>query len=214
MKLLPKDFVEKYYPFAQKTQEKTGVSAIAILAQAALESGWGEKAPGNMFFGIKAKATDPPEKRQLVTTTEYLSSPDKHNLFPEVLSVKKVGRRRWKYRVKDWFRKYETPEGSFDDHALFFLKNKRYMEALQVGTDPVAFFREIAKAGYATSPIYFETLTKVARMIERHLPAAFTRRDVTAPPMEHTQDLPDIHQDELRSFVRNWPQRRSKPRIT
>ena len=211
MKLLPKDFVETYYPFALKTQEKTGISAVAILAQAALESGWGEKAPGNMFFGIKAKATDPVGKRQLVTTTEYLSSPDKVKLFPEVISITPVSSKLWKYKVKDWFRKYKSPKGSFDDHARFFKKYKRYDKAVKVGKDPYAFFKEIAEAGYATSPAYFELLTKVARMIERHLPMAFTERGVLLPPPETESQLPSISADKLRLFVRNWPQRRSTP---
>lgn len=213
MKLTPKDFVLQYLPFALKTQEMANISAVAILAQAALESGWGEKAVGNMFFGVKAKASDPEEKRQLVTTTEYLDSPDKGHLFPEVLSVVQVAPKRWKYRVKDWFRKYETPEGSFSDHARFFLVNKRYAEALKVGTDPNAFFQEIAKAGYATSPIYFETLVKVARLIERNMPGAPpARRSAGNPMLESAQseDLPELFtEDELRLLKPNWPKRRA-----
>ncbi len=210
MKLLPKDFVAKFYPFALKTQEKTGISAVAILAQAALESGWGEKAPGNMFFGIKAKASDPKSKRQLITTTEYLSSPDKGSLFPEVILITQVNSKLWKYKVKDWFRQYKSPKGSFDDHAKFFLKYKRYAKALKVGKDPYAFFQEIALAGYATSPAYFELLTKVARMVERYLPTAFGERGVLLPPVDATDMLPEIPADELRLYVRNRPQRRLK----
>lgn len=207
MKLIPKDFVAKYHPYALKTQQKTGISAVAILAQAALESGWGEKAPGNMFFGIKAKASDPAHRRQLITTTEYLSSPDQGRLFPEVLSVQQVAAKRWKYRVKDWFRKYRSPKGSFDDHARFFLKNKRYKAALEVGSDPYAFFREISKAGYATSPAYFDLLSKVARMIERHIPGAPVARGVRMPP-EEPETLPELSNEELRDYVQNWPKRR------
>lgn len=207
MKLLPKDFVEKFHPFALKTQEKTGISAVAILAQAALESGWGEKAPGNMFFGIKAKASDKPHKRQLVVTTEYLSSPDKGHLFPKVLSIEQVAAKRWKYKVKDWFRKYRNPKGSFDDHAKFFLQNKRYATAVKVGKDPMAFFEEIAKAGYATSPVYFDVLAKVARMIERYLPTAFSERAVLLPPIEDAEHLPEILEEDLRALVPNWPKR-------
>lgn len=208
MKLSPKDFVAAYLPFALKTEKKTGISAVAILAQAALESGWGEKAPGNMFFGIKAKKSDSPRKRQLVITTEYLSSPDKGHLFPEVLSIAEVKPGLWKYRVKDWFRKYKSPEGSFKDHATFFLKNKRYAEAVRVGKDTLAFFREIAKAGYATAPAYFEILTKVAMMIERQLPGVVASRTVAMPVPDGTEPLPEIPEEELRSYVRNWPKRR------
>ena len=55
----PKDFILKYRPFALTTQEKTGISHLFILAQAALETGWGTHAPGNMFFGIKAPKNTP-----------------------------------------------------------------------------------------------------------------------------------------------------------
>ncbi|GEM_PF-505694 len=213
MKLTPKDFVLQYLPFALKTQEMANISAVAILAQAALESGWAEKAVGNMFFGVKAKASDPEEKRQLVTTTEYLDSPNKGHLFPEVLSVQQVAPKKWKYRVKDWFRKYETAEGSFNDHARFFLTNKRYTDALKVGTDSAAFFQEIAKAGYATSPIYFETLVKVASTIERNMPGAPPARRSTGNPMlesARNDDTPELFsEDELRLLKPNWPKRRA-----
>lgn len=205
MKLAPKDFVEKFIRYALQTQKKTKISAVAILAQAALESGWGEKAPGNMFFGVKAKVSDPASKRQLITTTEYLDSPNKGHLFPEVLSIEQVGPKRWKYRVKDWFRKYRTAKGSFDDHANFFLQNKRYAEALKVGNDPIAFFQAIAKAGYATSPIYFETLTKVARMIEGHLPppAAAAKRAIPLPPQGNEEVMDEVSDADFREFVPN-----------
>lgn len=49
----PQLFVEKYLPDAKRVQAKTGITATAVLTQAALESAWGEVAPGNMFFGVK-----------------------------------------------------------------------------------------------------------------------------------------------------------------
>ena len=51
--MTPQQFVNTYLPFARLTEKKTGISAIAILAQAALESSWGERAVGNALFGIK-----------------------------------------------------------------------------------------------------------------------------------------------------------------
>ena len=47
-------FKEKYLLYALESERKTGISAVFILAQAALETGWGKYAPGNMFFGVKA----------------------------------------------------------------------------------------------------------------------------------------------------------------
>jgi len=164
-----KDFVKKYHGFALQTQDKTGISATFILAQAALESGWGKHAPGNMFFGVKD--TDGVNgNEQLLTTTEYLKT-DKAK-FPVILSIEKVVRNgvQWfKYRVRDYFRKYQTPEASFTDHAMFFIRNKRYSKALQFRDNPYRFAQEVAKAGYATDPNYSNKLSQVIAMIEANL---------------------------------------------
>lgn len=162
------DFVEKYYPFAKLTEEETGVDARFTLAQAALESAWGESAPGNMFFGIKASKDTPDDKKQLLRTREVLRYPNV--AFPEVISVTQRKDGRYDYVVKDWFRKYETPEGSFTDHANFFSKYSRYKKALEVRHDPYLFAEEIAKVGYATDPNYAASLKKIIKMIEKHLP--------------------------------------------
>ncbi len=169
--MLPKDFVPTYLPFAKEAQAVTGISAVATLAQAALESGWGERAVGNMFFGIKDTDKGKTGKGQLLVTTEYLNSPDQKALFPEVLSVTwNDKRKKWKYVVKDWFRKYDTPAGSFEDHAQFFIKNPRYAQAMAHAGDPIQFVQEIAKAGYATAPDYAQILTQLVKMIQRLLP--------------------------------------------
>ncbi len=165
----PKDFVNSYLAFARQTENKTGISAIAILAQAALESGWGKAAPGNMFFGVKD--TDGLNgNEQLVITTEYSRRADLK--FPVIISVTPVirnGQKFFKYLVKDYFRKYKTPEESFTDHANFFFQNKRYKQALTVKADTYKFIDEIAKAGYATAPDYAVTLKSVAHTIEKYI---------------------------------------------
>ncbi len=163
----PSEFVAAYGPFAKETEAKTGISAIAVLAQAALESGWGAKAPGNMFFGVKD--TDGVNgNEQLLVTTEYDRRADLK--FPEIISITPVirnGQKYFKYIVKDYFRKYDTPEACFTDHTKFFFQNKRYATALTVKSDPYKFIDEIAKAGYATGPEYAAQLKAVARMIEK-----------------------------------------------
>jgi flagellar protein FlgJ len=164
----PSEFVKKLYPYAKAVQDKNGISAVAILAQAACESAWGAVAPGNMYFGIKD--TDGVNgNEQLLVTTEYLASPN--YTFPQVLKVVKVGVNRWKYTVKDWFRKYPTPEASFADHAKFFFQNKRYNKALLYRDNAYSFIDEIAAAGYATGPEYATTLKTIARMIEKEIKA-------------------------------------------
>ena len=168
--MTPKEFIKQYKPFALETERKTGISHLFILAQAALETGWAKSVPGNMFFGVKATADTPENKRQLLLTTEVLSSPTppKEGLFVEVISVKRLSGGKWLYRVKDWFRKYDSPEECFTDHAQFFFKNKRYAKALEVKADPYKFAEEVAKAGYATAPNYADSLKKLIKKIEEN----------------------------------------------
>jgi flagellum-specific peptidoglycan hydrolase FlgJ len=167
--MTPKEFVSQFYPFAKQTENLTGISAVAILAQAALESGWAKYAPGNMFFGVKD--TDGVNgNEQLLTTTEYSKRSDLN--FPIIISITPTvrnGQKYFKYVVKDYFRKYDTPEECFTDHTKFFLNNPRYKTALTVKTDPYKFIDEIAKAGYATDPNYSDTLKSVARMIQKYI---------------------------------------------
>ena len=165
--MTPKEFTASFLPFAKQTESKTGISAIAILAQAALESGWGKYAPGNMFFGVKD--TDGVNgNEQLLTTTEYSRRNDLK--FPVIISIVPVtmnGLKYFKYTVKDNFRKYDTPENCFTDHVQFFFKNPRYATALTVKGSTDRFIEEIARAGYATDPNYATLLKSVARSVER-----------------------------------------------
>jgi flagellum-specific peptidoglycan hydrolase FlgJ len=167
--MTPKLFVKSFLKDAQLCEKTTGISAIAILAQAALESGWGEFAPNNMFFGIKD--TDGVNgNEQLLTTTEYSRSANYP--FPNIISVTPVirnGQKWFKYKIKDYFRKYNTPAESFIDHSQFFLKNKRYAKALLVKSDYNKFFDEIAKAGYATAPNYADFLKSIAKTIVKNI---------------------------------------------
>lgn len=163
--MTPKEFIKQYKPFALETERKTGISHLFILAQAALETGWAKSVPGNMFFGVKAGKDTPANKKQLLTTTETLSSPNLKHLFPLVISVKMLPSGKYKYEVKDWFRKYDTPEECFTDHAQFFFKNKRYAKALLVRSDPYKFAEEVAKAGYATATNYADSLKNIITKI-------------------------------------------------
>nr|DAN18697.1 MAG TPA: Muramidase (flagellum-specific) [Caudoviricetes sp.] len=164
--MTPKEFIKQYKPFALETERKTGISHLFILAQAALESGWGERTFGNMLFGIKARPETPADKKQLLRTTEVLSSANA--VFPKIFSIKKRADGKYIYSVLDWFRKYETQEECFTDHAQFFFINKRYAKALLVRSDPYKFAEEVAKAGYATAPNYADSLKKLIKTIESY----------------------------------------------
>ena len=167
-----KDFIKQYKPFALESEKKTGISHLFILAQAALESGWGERGVGNNFFGIKVPknlvSNTPANKKQLFKTTEVLNAPNLGYKFPQVMSIYQLPSGKYKYEVKDWFRKYDTPEECFTDHAEFFFRNKRYAKALLVKADPYKFAEEVAKAGYATAPNYAKILKDVIQTIENN----------------------------------------------
>ena len=101
--MTPKEFIKQYKPFALETERKTGISHLFTLAQAALESGWGNSAPGNMFFGVKAGKDTPANKKQLLNTTEVLNAPNLGYKFPQVMSIYQLPNGKYKYEVKDWF---------------------------------------------------------------------------------------------------------------
>lgn len=165
----PEDFVKAYYEYAKQVEDAIGLSAISILAQAALESGWGEAAPGNMFFGVKD--TDGINgNEQLLTTTEYHRTPDvKYPVIISITPVERNGQKYFKYRIKDYFRKYPTPYECFVDHANFLMNNERYVRAWRLRQYPEKFIVEIAKAGYATDPNYAEKLLSIVNRIRQCL---------------------------------------------
>lgn len=156
------EFIKTLYPYAKQAETKYKVPALVALAQSALETGWGKKAPGNMFFGVKAgsKWTG---KKQLLTTTEYHDTSGVD--YPVIINIKKV-ENKYKYTVKDYFRAYDSPQGSFDDYAKFLTTNARYKKAFNY-TDPVLFAKEIAAAGYATASNYFDTLKVLIAQIKK-----------------------------------------------
>ena len=143
-------FINVLYPAAVKVQESHGLPALAIVAQSALETGWGKSVPGNMFFGIKAGSSWT-GKKQLLWTHEYVNG---------VYT-----------RVQAWFRAYDTPLDSLRDYANLIKGNTRYKAALNYPDDPYKYIRAIAQAGYATDPNYsakiisnIETIKKKSRI--------------------------------------------------
>lgn len=138
----PLDFVAKVAPLAQDTHKSHGVPASVTIAQAALESGWGEHAPGNNLFGIKADRS--------------WTGPATYKSTSEVIRGQRV-------QVTAAFRAYLSWAGSLNDHADFLRKNPRYKAAFQFSNDGEKFARAIAAAGYATDPNYASLLVSIIR---------------------------------------------------
>jgi hypothetical protein len=159
-------FYRTYRDHAARSQQATGVPILVTLGQAAVESGWGKHAPRFNFFGIKARATDPEESRQLLRTREVLSRPDVRS-FPEVISVTPRPDGKFDYVVRDWFRAYPSATEAFLSHGRLIRNNKRYAAAWAHVDDPYGFIQAVARAGYATGPSYAQTVSSAMRLLER-----------------------------------------------
>lgn len=154
--MTPEQFVANNSQFAKNAEAKYGVPFLVALAQAALESAWGRKAPGNNLFGVKA------DKSWKGPTVDIPTQ--------EVMRGKRV-------RITDKFRAYPTTEGSFMDYGAFLTTNKRYASAFTFKDDPIKFARAIATAGYSTdntttdgNPTYADTLCSVIASVRKRLP--------------------------------------------
>lgn len=138
-KMTPAQFIAAIAPAAQICAAKTRVPASVTIAQAALESSWGARAPGMNLFGIKADAS----------WRGPISSVPTH----EVIGGKSI-------EIVASFRAYSDWQGSIDDHAAFLVNNPRYRPAF-ASKSGVEFADAIAKAGYATDPQYADKLKSI-----------------------------------------------------
>lgn len=133
-------FIQKILPSAMVAQKKTGILTSLTLAQAALESGWGNSSIGNNIFGIKATASWKGRKRQVKTAEYSGGQKDYYNL---------------------WFRDYDSIEDSILDHGKL-LTYPRY-EKVRSAKNYVEACREVQAAGYATDPKYAEKLISLIK---------------------------------------------------
>ncbi|WP_394182565.1 flagellar assembly peptidoglycan hydrolase FlgJ [Marinomonas posidonica] len=143
----PQEFVETLWPHAQKAGDALGVNPKAILAQAALETGWGKypiaKEDGTAsfnLFGIKAD-TRWSGDRAVVNTLEF--------------------RNGVAQREKAAFRAYDSFAQSFDDYADFLSSSERYKDALGAGEDTSKFAASLQAGGYATDPKYADKIDNI-----------------------------------------------------
>jgi len=139
-------FVSRMLPAAQQASQATGVPAQLIMAQAALESGWGKREiraeDGKTSFNVFGIKADKSWKGPVVetTTTEYVNG-----------AAQKTQAR---------FRAYGSYEESFTDYAKFLTSNPRYANVLATA-DPAEAAHGLQRAGYATDPNYGGKLVRI-----------------------------------------------------
>jgi len=136
-------FIASVAPAAQESERDSGVPAAVTIAQAILESNWGESGlsvKAHNYFGIKAMSGPGPAGTISMDTWEVFGGKD---------TV-----------VKDAFKAYNNLDESIMDHGNFLKNNARYAAAFNT-TDPEAFASKIHKAGYATDPAYTSKLVNL-----------------------------------------------------
>lgn len=144
----PEEFVETLWPIAQQVGKAMGVEPKAIMAQAALETGWGKyiihQADGkNSFnlFGIKADHRWSGEQAR-VSTLEYRNGIAKKEVAP--------------------FRAYDSYEHSLRDYSEFITTSSRYENAVKNGDSIKAYSDGLQSGGYATDPNYAQKIQRIA----------------------------------------------------
>ncbi len=143
----PEEFVASVWPAACDAANKLGVDPKVLVAQAAVESGWGRSVAhrndgtsSHNLFGIKADGRWS-GARTIVSTLEY----------EDGVAV----------RRQDPFRSYDSFSDSFADYAHFLQSNPRYQTALDQAKSPEAFLQGLQRAGYATDPAYAKKVASV-----------------------------------------------------
>ncbi len=150
---------------ANKASVASGVPADLILAQAALETGWGKEriktaSGGNSHnvFGIKAGASWKGEITD-ITTTEYVDGKPKKSVQS--------------------FRVYPSYEAAFSDYASLISSAPRYQGVVNA-PDAKAAAQALQRGGYATDPEYANKLIAVMNSVgEQRMSVSFISDDAT-----------------------------------
>jgi flagellar protein FlgJ len=148
------EFVATMLPLAKDAAARIGVDPTVLVAQAALETGWGKSimrqsdgSSSHNLFGIKAQSGwKGPEARAI--TSE----------FRDGKMVKETAD----------FRSYDSYASSFHDLVSFLQNNNRYQATLKSADNPEQFVKELQKAGYATDPGYASKISQIAKQMKSY----------------------------------------------
>ena len=143
----PLQFVHAIWDHAKHAATALGTVPEVLVAQAALETGWGQRMlPGadggssNNLFGIKADERWEGE-RVAAQTLEFREG---------VMAQERAS-----------FRAYPSLGASFSDYVQFLKSNPRYRNALAESGDPQRFVAGLQRAGYATDPEYANKIKNI-----------------------------------------------------
>ncbi|WP_140181621.1 flagellar assembly peptidoglycan hydrolase FlgJ [Providencia stuartii] len=153
LSLNSQNFISQLIEPAKAASQKSGISHLLVLAQAALESGWGrreiltaEGKSSHNLFGIKAGKTWQGPTTNIMTT--------------EVINGKSI-------KMRDDFRVYGSYEEAIADYINLLTENPRYRDVKHAQSPEVAA-RRLHQAGYATDPNYSDKLISLINQIRGH----------------------------------------------
>lgn len=145
------DFIATMLPMAQEAAARIGVDPKILVAQAALETGWGKSVmraedgtSSHNLFGIKASSNWKGEQARAITSE-----------FRNGQMVKETAQ----------FRSYDSYADSFHDLVSLLQNNDRYQGVVNAADNPEQFVKELQKAGYATDPNYASKIASIARQM-------------------------------------------------
>lgn len=145
-------FVEQMLPHARAAAMQLGVDERSVIAQAALETGWGTSRPGDAsgdshnYFGIKAGRSWNGE-RVFSDTTEFVAGQP--------------------HEERASFRSYRNVAENMGDYVRLLSNSPRYAAALNTGSDVRAFASALQRGGYATDPRYADKVVAVAAQLDQ-----------------------------------------------
>jgi flagellar protein FlgJ len=144
-------FVNTMLPMAKEAADRIGVDPRYLVAQAALETGWGKSvmraqdgSSSHNLFGIKTGSSWKGDSARAITSE-----------FRNGEMVKETAE----------FRSYASYKDSFHDLVTLLQSNNRYQDVVKSADNPEQFVRELQKAGYATDPNYASKISQIARQM-------------------------------------------------
>jgi flagellar protein FlgJ len=145
----PTEFVHRVLPPITRAASALGLDPMGMLAQAALETGWGQRMPRNAdgslshnMFGIKA-GEEWAGARASADTMEVANG---------VATPRRTT-----------FRAYGSIEESVNDFASLLKNSPRYRDVIAAGGNAGAYIASMGKSGYATDPEYANKLNQILR---------------------------------------------------
>nr|WP_225778701.1 flagellar assembly peptidoglycan hydrolase FlgJ [Pseudomonas sp. Marseille-Q3773] len=148
------EFIATMLPMAEQAAKRIGIDPRYLVAQAALETGWGKSVMRNSdgssshnLFGIKASGNWEGDSARAITSE-----------FRDGQFVKETAA----------FRSYDSYQDSFHDLVSLLQNNARYQDAVKSADNPEQFARELQKAGYATDPNYASKISQIAKQMKSY----------------------------------------------